>query len=43
MADQDTGLGHPVLKSAGSSSLALSADSFAEDWLTVGEDVTWGP
>lgn len=43
MADQDTGLGHPVLKSAGSSSLALSADSFAEDWLAVREDVTWGP
>lgn len=43
MADQDTGLGHLVLKSAGSSSLALSADSVAEDWLTVREDVTWGP
>lgn len=38
--DQDTGLGHPMLKSAGSSSIALSADSFAEDWFTMGEDVT---
>lgn len=43
MVDQDTGLGHPILKSAGSSSIVLSADNFAEDWFTVEEDVTWGP
>lgn len=41
--DQDTDLGHPIVKSAGSSSVTLSADSFAEDWFTVGEDITWGP
>lgn len=38
--DQDTGLWHAMLKSAGSSSVTLSADSFAEDWFTMGEDVT---